>query len=109
MISFRVVSQHHEFSEMSACSRLKVGQKCSIFETSPPGENPETAFFVLNRNEQMEATSDEVEVKNLLVARYLERLNEARQNLKIRVQKIEHLVKTQDVYVSKGLSGFTVT
>ena len=78
MISFRVVSQHHEFSEMSACSRLKVGQKCSIFETSPPGENPETAFFVLNHNEQMEATSDEVEVKNLLVARYLERLNEAR-------------------------------
>ena len=82
MISFRVVSQHHEFSEMSACSRLKVGQKCSIFETSPPGENPETAFFVLNRNEQMEATSDEVEVKKLLedriVARYLERLNEAR-------------------------------
>ena len=67
---------------MSACSRLKVGQKCSIFETSPPGENPETAFFVLNRNEQMEATSDEVEVKKLLedriVARYLERLNEAR-------------------------------
>ena len=81
MISFRVVSQHHEFSEMSARSRLKVGQKCSIFETSPPGENPETAFFVLNRNEQMEATSDEVEVKKLLVARvarYLERLNEAR-------------------------------
>ena len=82
MISFRVVSQHHEFSEMSACSRLKVGEKCSIFETSPPGENPETAFFVLNRNEQMEATSDEVEVKKLLedriVARYLERLNEAR-------------------------------
>ena len=82
MISFRVVSQHHEFSEMSACSRLKVGQKCSIFETSPPGENPETAFFVLNRNEQMEATSNEVEVKKLLedriVARYLERLNEAR-------------------------------
>ena len=82
MISFRVVSQHHEFSEMSACSRLKVGQKCSIFETSPPGENPETAFFVLNRNEQMEATSNEVEVKKLLedriVARYLEHLNEAR-------------------------------
>ena len=26
----------------------------------------------------MEATSDEVEVKNLLVARYLERLNEVR-------------------------------
>ena len=82
MISFRVVSQHHEFSEMSACSRLKVGEKCSIFETSPPGENPETAFFVLNRNEQMEATSDEVEVKKLLedriVARYLARLNEAR-------------------------------
>ena len=82
MISFRVVSQHHEFSEMSACSRLKVGQKCSIFETSPPGENPETAFFVLNRNEQMEATSDEVKMKKLLedriVARYLERLNEAR-------------------------------
>ena len=82
MISFRVVSQHHEFSEMSACSRLTVGQKCSIFETSPPGENPETAFFVLYRNEQMEATSDEVEVKKLLedriVARYLERLNEAR-------------------------------
>ena len=82
MISFRVVSQHHEFSEMSACSRLKVGQKCSIFETSPPGENPETAFFVLNRNEQMEATSDEVGVKKLLedriVARYLQRLNEAR-------------------------------
>ena len=82
MISFRVVSQHHEFSEMSACSRLKVGQKCSIFETSPPGEIPETAFFVLNRNEQMEATSDEVKVKKLLedriVARYLERLNEAR-------------------------------
>ena len=76
MISFRVVLQHHEFSEMSACSRLKVGQKCSIFETSP-GENPETAFF-LNRNEQMEATSDEVEVKKLIVARYLERLNEAR-------------------------------
>ena len=78
------VSPHHEFSEMSACSRLKVGprlkvgQKCSLSETSPPGENPETAFFVLNRNEQMEATSDEVEVKNLLVARYLERLNEAR-------------------------------
>ena len=82
MISFRVVPQHHEFSEKSACSRLKVGQKCSIFETSPPGENPETTFFVLNRNEQMEATSDEVEVKKLLedriVARYLERLNEAR-------------------------------
>ena len=82
MISVRVVSQHHEFSEMSACFRLKMGQKCSIFETSPPGENPETAFFVVNRNEQMEATSDEVEVKKLLedriVARYLERLNEAR-------------------------------
>ena len=82
MISFRVVSQHHEFSEMSTCSRLKVGQKCSIFETSPPGENPETAFLVLYRNEQMEATSDEVEVKKLLedriVARYLERLKEAR-------------------------------
>ena len=61
----------------------------------------------------MEATSDEVEAKKLLedriVARYLQRLNEARGNLKIRVQKIEHLVKTQDVYVSKGLSEFTVT
>ena len=78
MISFRVVSQHHEFSEMSACSRLKVGQKCSIFETSPPGENPETAFFVLNHNEQMEATSDEMEVKKLVVARYPESLKEAR-------------------------------
>ena len=82
------VPPHHEFSEMSACSqlkvgpRLKVGQKFSIFETLPPGENPGTTFFVLNRNEQMEATSDEVEVKKLLedriVARYLERLNEAR-------------------------------
>ena len=72
------MSQHHEFSEMSACSRLKVGQKCSIFETSLPGENPETALFVLNHNAQMEVISDEVEVKNLLVARYLERLNEAR-------------------------------
>ena len=82
MISFRVVSQHHEFSEMSAFSRLKVGQKCSIFETSPLGENPEAAFFVLYPNEQMEATSDEVEAKKLLedriVARYLQRLNEAR-------------------------------
>ena len=58
------------------------GSKCSIFETSLPGENPETAFFVLNHNEQMEATSDEVEAKKLLedriVARYLQRLNEAR-------------------------------
>ena len=47
----------------------------------------------------MEATSAEVEVKKLLVARYLERLNEARYNLRIRVKKIEHLMRTQDIYV----------
>ena len=61
----------------------------------------------MNRNEQMEATSDEVEVKKLLVAQHLERLNEARSNLRIRVKKIEHLMRTQDFYVSSGLPEFT--
>ena len=62
----------------------------------------------------MEATSAEVEVKKLLmaerkllVARYLERLNEARYNLRIRIKKIEHLMRIQDFYVSSGLSEFT--
>ena len=57
----------------------------------------------------MEATSAEVEVKKLLVAQHLERLNEARSNLRIRVKKIEHLMRTQDFYVSSGLSEFTLT
>ena len=50
-----------------------------------------------------------MEVKKLLVARYLERLNEARYNLRIRGKKIEHLMRTQDFYVSSGLSEFTLT
>ena len=73
LLSYSIMNSRRE----SARSRLKLGQRCLDFATSPPSDDPDTAKC-LNRNEQMEATSDEVEVKKLIVARYLERLKEAR-------------------------------